>query len=146
VLALDVLEHCDNDTVAAAEIARVLKPGGWLVATVPALPSLWSVHDEDNAHFRRYTRRTLESVLASSGFASWRITYFNMFLLPVGYASRLAANLTGSRRALGVDAPPGLLNTGLRTVFSLEIPVLRRARLPVGMSLLAVARTSEEPE
>lgn len=143
VLALDVLEHCEDDAAAAAEIARVLKPGGRLVATVPALPSLWSVHDEDNAHFRRYTSTTLAGVLASSGFECYHITYLNMLLLPLGYVSRFAANLTGSRSALGVDTPPGWLNATLRGVFSLEIPFVRRARLPVGMSLLAVARRLE---
>ncbi len=139
-VALDVLEHCEDDVAAASEMARVLADGGRLVATVPALPSLWSVHDVDNAHFRRYTRRTLASALEGAGFAIERLTYFNTLLLPLGYASRWVSRLTGSRKPLGVDLPPRPVNEVLRAVFGLEAVALRHADLPVGMSLLAIAR------
>ena len=40
VLALDVLEHLDDDLWGLQEAARIVKPGGLLLITVPALPSL----------------------------------------------------------------------------------------------------------
>lgn len=140
VVALDVLEHCADDVAAAREMARVLADDGRLLITVPALPSLWSVHDVDNAHFRRYTRRTLAIALEDAGLAIERLTYFNTLLLPLGYASRWAARISGSRKALGVETPPRLVNEVLRAVFGLETVALRHEDLPVGMSLLAVAR------
>ncbi len=58
VLALDVLEHLDNDKVAAHEITRVLKKdSGYLVCTVPAHPFLFSAHDRGLGHHRRYTMK-----------------------------------------------------------------------------------------
>ncbi|MDI6842826.1 MAG: class I SAM-dependent methyltransferase [Anaerosomatales bacterium] len=140
VIALDVLEHCEDDGAAMRRIYDILAPDGLLVVTVPALPSLWSIHDEDNAHFRRYTKASLQRLLAGSGFQTERLTYFNMLLLPLGYASRAMANVTRSRKALGVDTPPEPLNGLLKALFGLEATALRHADLPVGMSLLAVAR------
>ena len=46
VTALDVLEHIENDRAALREVARVLRPGGMLLATVPAHGWMWGVQDE----------------------------------------------------------------------------------------------------
>lgn len=140
LVALDVLEHCEDDSVSAREAARVLAPGGAFVLTVPALPSLWSQHDIDNAHFRRYTRPRLLAPLEAAGLEVERATYFNSILLPAAYASRWVARMTGSRKALGVEMPSQPVNETMKAVFSLETALLRGVDLPVGMSLLAVAR------
>ena len=54
--AFDVLEHCEPEAVALAELARVLAPGGRLLMSVPAYEWAWSDFDDDNGHHRRYTR------------------------------------------------------------------------------------------
>lgn len=145
VIALDVLEHCEDESAAVAEAMRVLKPGGLFVLTVPALPSLWSSHDVDNAHFRRYTRTTLTGPLAKRGFEIERMTYFNSLLLPVGYLSRWVSRATGSKKTLGVQMPSPPVNSIMRAVFSAEASLVERVDLPVGMSLLAVCRKPGEP-
>ena len=53
VTALDVLEHVGDDRLAVREFARVLKPGGVAVVTVPAMQSLWSDWDEALHHYRQ---------------------------------------------------------------------------------------------
>ncbi|MDZ4166929.1 MAG: methyltransferase domain-containing protein [Coriobacteriia bacterium] len=143
LVALDVLEHCEDDGAALRGAAAAMAPGARLVMTVPALPSLWSTHDEANHHYRRYTARQLTEVLESAGFQISRVTYFNLLLLPVGYATRLIERLTRTRALTGVEMPARWLNTLLARVFSLEVPLLRRMDLPLGMSLLAVARKPE---
>src|SRR5262249_61416297 len=64
VLALDVLEHLDNDVSGLREAARLLKADGLLLVTVPAWPSLWGGQDIVSHHRRRYTKRTLREVFA----------------------------------------------------------------------------------
>ncbi len=140
LLALDVLEHCREDDIAMAEAVRVLSPGGVFVGTVPALMSLWGPHDDRNAHFRRYRLGQLEDVVRGAGLEIERITYFNTLLLPVGYVTRVISRATGSLAFTGVDIPPAPVNALMKDVFSAEVPLLRRAKLPVGMSLLVVAR------
>ena len=68
VTCLDVIEHTRDDTRALGELLRVTRPGGYLLVTAPAYPSLWSSHDDRNDHFRRYRRGTLRAVAANAGW------------------------------------------------------------------------------
>lgn len=140
VLALDVLEHLDHDSKGLKEAARMVRPGGLLLVTVPALPSLWGSQDVVSHHRRRYTKRTLLDVYDRSGLPSPRVTYFNTFLFP------LAAGVRWTRRALGTadrarsdfdDAQPGLVNDLLESVFAAERRVIPHVNFPIGVSLLA---------
>jgi len=59
VICLDVLEHILEDSQVVSEIARVLKPGGYFLISVPEDPRLWSDHDVAVSHFRRYSRSSI---------------------------------------------------------------------------------------
>lgn len=144
LVALDVLEHCADEQVALGEAMRVLTPGGALLLTVPALPALWSSHDDVNGHHRRYTAKTLSEAVALGGFAIERKTYFNSLLLPGAALVRLTARAAGSSGAVGTDMPSRPLNSVLTRVFSAERALLRVADLPLGLSLLLVARKPAE--
>jgi SAM-dependent methyltransferase len=139
LLALDVLEHCEDDRAALMEAWRVLRPDGLLVLTVPALPGMYSEHDRLNGHFRRYRRRQLMRLVEEAGFRVRRITYLNMFLLPLGWSARRGRELLGLPAELGLEVPRAPVNALLRWVFSIERPWLRHAVLPIGMSLMLVA-------
>lgn len=76
IIAAEVMEHIPDDEVAAAELARVLKPGGTIAVTVPSwLPEVvcWKLSDEYHApkvvggHVRIYTERELRQKLAATG-------------------------------------------------------------------------------
>jgi SAM-dependent methyltransferase len=78
VIASEVMEHLDDDRGAAAELARVLRPGGILAVTVPAwLPErvCWALSDEYHApfvaggHVRVYTEPALRRRLREAGLA-----------------------------------------------------------------------------
>ncbi len=88
VTALDVLEHVKEDARAAAEIRRVLKPGGLLVATVPALMSLWSDWDVSLGHYRRYHHKELLQLFSGGGWDIAHWNYLNVAALPAIYLIR----------------------------------------------------------
>lgn len=76
VCSFDVIEHVENDKLAASELIRVCKKGGYVSITVPAFMSLWSQHDVINHHFKRYTKGEVERLF--SGVISPKyISYFN---------------------------------------------------------------------
>jgi hypothetical protein len=56
LLLLDVLEHDANDQATLHDaLSNCLRPGGWLLLSVPAHPILFSRHDELLGHKRRYS-------------------------------------------------------------------------------------------
>jgi SAM-dependent methyltransferase len=144
---LDVLEHLDDDRAALIELRRVTAPDGALLVSVPAYPVLWSDHDIANEHVRRYRAAGLRSVVGSAGWTVARLTYFNALLLPAAATVRLAGRLRRSARPPGhsdLDLTPSALNGLLELPLRLEAAYLRTgARLPAGLSLLAVLRRAE---
>ncbi|MBX5446295.1 class I SAM-dependent methyltransferase [Sphaerobacter sp.] len=148
VLLLDVLEHVEDDQLLLEEAHRLLKPGGVLVASVPALPSLWGRQDVAAHHFRRYTRRSLAALFRSAGVASPWVSYFNTLLFPPIAAVRWGRRLLG-RSLSGTDvdgARPGFVNDVLRRIFEAERFWIGSHWIPIGVSLLALARKPVVPE
>lgn len=68
LLALDVLEHIEDDVGALAAWHAWLKPGGTMVLSVPARMRLWTAGDTWAGHFRRYERDGLRALLDRVGF------------------------------------------------------------------------------
>lgn len=136
VLALDVLEHVDDDAMLA-EVGRVLRGGGRLIATVPALRALWSVRDEAAGHRRRYSRAMVRSLLARHGFRARELRGFQLVLLPLVLLSRVTRRKSVAARDFE-DAPPRWLNRLLLAVNRLELR-LPAWLVPVGSSLALVA-------
>jgi len=138
VCAFDVIEHLDDPIGSLTALGRLLGPDGRLVATVPALPWMWSEHDVRHHHKRRYTRRSLTAHLEAAGFAVGYMSYFNTLLLPAAVLQRTAKKLLGLR-ADDDAMPPLWLNSALAWLFEREAPWLERRRLPIGLSLAVVA-------
>src|SRR5262249_50103723 len=59
VAATDVIEHIENDREAAHDLSDLVRRGGIVLITVPALPFLFGYHDSALGHYRRYTRKAL---------------------------------------------------------------------------------------
>jgi SAM-dependent methyltransferase len=86
--AFDVLEHCDPEALALAELHRVLEPGGRLLVSVPAYQWAWTDHDVANGHHRRYTRGRAVQVVREAGFDVVRATYGFAAVFPAFAAER----------------------------------------------------------
>jgi SAM-dependent methyltransferase len=140
VMALDLLEHLDDDVAGAAEILRVLRPGGSLIAFVPAYRWLWGPQDDLAHHRRRYTPRSIRSVMRDAGFQVARVSHANLLLLPLILLGRRYLRLTGRQVDSENTLHPAWSNGLLRAIFTAERHVLRRLDLALGVSILCVAR------
>jgi len=143
VVALDVIEHLEDDVAFLRAAAALLTPGARLVVAAPAFDLLWSQHDVTFQHHRRYTARSLRAAIEAAGLEAERITYLHALVFPVALIWRLASYRLGlGRFAPKTDfwAVPGWLNGLLATAYQFEACLLRRVDLPVGVSVACVAR------
>lgn len=141
VTMVDVLEHIDDDAGSLSAVNSLLKDTGYILITVPAFQSLWSVHDEVHHHKRRYRKRQLTQLIEQSGFKIQYISYFNTWLFPVAAFVRLISKILPMPNAGGGDDLPGSpINSILMFIFNTERTLLKWMRLPFGLSLIAIAR------
>ncbi len=142
VLALDLLEHCPDDAQLLREVARVLRPGGQLVASVPAHPRLWSEHDVALHHLRRYPSGELERRARAAGLDVEHAHGFNFLLLPLVAGARVLKGAPREAREARTDFfdLPGPLNSALAGVFALERGILSVVPVPFGVSRVLRAR------
>lgn len=139
VCALDILEHLDDDAAAARELARVCKPGGTVIAFVPAFSFLWGYNDDYSHHKRRYVKSELAALLAGASLGVREAGYFNAVLFAPTLAARLvqraAPRLT---RGMEHGTRPSRFNGLLTALFRAELPLLRRGPLPFGTSAYCI--------
>lgn len=147
VAAFDVVEHCEPEAAALAELARVLTPGGRLLVSVPAYQWAWTDFDVQNQHHRRYTRRRLVGAVEAQGLEILRATYLFAGTFPFFAADRLRTRLVEHRaRPQAVDGEPQLPETGpaverlLLGAAGLDRRLLPRWDLPFGSSVVVAAR------
>ena len=140
VLALDIIEHISNDIQALSEIHRILKADGSFVAFVPAYQFLWSFQDEISHHQRRYETNDLRSKILQTGFEINKLTYVNSFLFPVVWLGRTILRLFPSFFNISSESQlnPTWMNGLLYYIFKAEMPFVRFANFPFGVSILCV--------
>jgi ubiquinone/menaquinone biosynthesis C-methylase UbiE len=143
---LNVLEHIKDDRGAAAQVARVLKPGGIAVVEVPAGPHLYDAYDEFLQHERRYTSTSLAALLEGSGLRVVESSHLGFSVYPafamVKRRNQRAAASSPEARERVVEAnirqtrASALLGLALRA----EEALGRVVSYPVGIRAVAVAR------
>ncbi len=138
----EVLEHLDDDDAAVGELARVLRPGGLLLVTVPANPYRYDWTDRWAGHRRRYEARELDERLRGAGLRDVRVQGWGFPLTGLYhrqvYRRALRRRLQdGGGRAAG-GPPPRIVARAVRAALELDSAFV--GRRPGYHGLLAVAR------
>ncbi|MBI2989751.1 MAG: class I SAM-dependent methyltransferase [Candidatus Magasanikbacteria bacterium] len=141
VIATDVLEHIEADYSALAKLSRLVKPGGMLIVTVPALEFLFGYHDRELGHFRRYSKLTLRRLINSQSLLEIRILrYFGFTLIPI---CLLFSRILKRSYPIG-PRTKGFGSAMKKYVLNFLLFLDSCIPMPFGTSLLCVARKKQD--
>ena len=136
VISCDMLEHVDNDTQAVSEIYRVLKPGGIFVFSVPAFNFIYSGHDKDMLHHRRYNKSMARVLLRN--FKKIELGYWFCSLFAPAAAHRLYYRNADTQSPYVL---PAILDKSIYGVLKAENWLISKGiTLPFGLSLYGIYR------
>jgi SAM-dependent methyltransferase len=127
VVMHDVLEHIEDDSAAVQALRRIVATGGRAIVSVPALQSLYGLHDEQLGHYRRYEAAALRRVLEGA-FTIRRLQWYGLASIPIAfYFSRW------KRQAY----PIGTTRSTAGAVYGRICALESRIPMPIGTSLIA---------
>lgn len=140
----DVLQCVGPDEEALREIARIVRPGGHVVLTLAALGILRGDHAEVWDEQRRYTPASARRLVETAGLQPERVSFLFASVFPlmltVRTAQRLLRPWRGVQRDEDIRVPPAPVNAVLTWLVHTEAALSRRMPMPIGSSLLVVAR------
>ncbi len=150
----NVLYHrwMSDDQAIINGAARVLRPGGHLLMTEPAFQMLWRRHDRLDMGKRRYRMRDFRKFFERAGLGYHTGQYFNALAVPACVLLALSDKIGSSKNDTELDTvdhgcqaaemavPSAPLNDALLRYMALESRLLGAVPLPLGVTLLAVAR------
>lgn len=139
ITMFDVLEHVERDSDSLRALSQRLAKDGRILLTVPAMPWLWSRHDELHHHQRRYTPASLREAAEKAGLDVVELAYFNTLLFPLAVVQRMVERVF-DRHAETDMMPHPVVNAALAGVFGLERWIIGNVPLPFGLSLYASLR------
>lgn len=142
VLALDVLEHIQDDNKAMSVVRGLLKEDGIFLVNVPAYKFLWSAHDEVLQHKRRYTTHEITMKLSNQGFKILKKSHFVFFMFPLMATFKFFSNFfdrSYNPKTAYIELPKRL-NDLMIWLLEIEIKMQRRFNLPFGTTISVVAK------
>ncbi|MDR3051588.1 MAG: class I SAM-dependent methyltransferase [Oscillospiraceae bacterium] len=90
LVALEVLEHNEDDAQTLLGWRKLIKESGLLLLSVPARMKYFGAQDRSAGHFRRYEKSSLKTLLESCGFEMLNVVNYGF---PILNALRLPARL-----------------------------------------------------
>ncbi len=127
----DVIEHIHDDHLAIKNLSAFMKEGAIVFISVPALQFFWTKNDAVRDHFRRYSKKSLRSLLEDHGFEIKEMCYWNFIgIFPVLYQK------FGKKYINYVEMSKSRINTVLLNYF---LKFENRIRVPIGLSLFCIA-------
>ena len=140
ICLFDVLEHIEDDQAALLNIKKHLASNGKIILTVPAFQFLFSDHDKKLHHFRRYNKDNLTKLIKACGLETKAISYFNFFLFPIAFLTRLLKKIFPSIK-LEEKTPSPFLNKIFGKIFVSEKFFLKNGlTFPFGLSLFVILK------
>ena len=143
VIASDLIEHIKDDKIAINNIYNLLKPNGYAIITVPAFMFLWSQHDVNNMHYRRYEFIQLRNLIQSFNLKIEYISFYNFFLFIPAFIVRIIKKTFGidKNSNMEMSTPPCYINKILYKLFSSEYKYIsKNKKLPFGLSLITIIK------
>jgi len=136
---IHVLEHIEKHKEAVDHTAKLLKPGGHVLIEVPALPLLFSVHDEMLGHYRRYTKKMMRSIVDTNVYDIIRIGYND----PIGVFGLLLFFKIQKVKLKSKEGTRLIKNQGAfydKYIIPFEQKMEKVVRFPFGLCLTAILR------
>jgi SAM-dependent methyltransferase len=144
VTSFDVLQCVAEDMPAIQEMARIAKPGGTIVLTLAALEALRGDHAAVWNEARRYTPSSARQLVEAAGLEVNQLSFLFASLFPLMLAvrtgQRLMQRFRPPRADTDIAVPAAPINAALTWLVRMEAAIARRVPMPIGSSLLVVAR------
>ena len=140
LIAYNVLEHIDDHVGALRSMARLARPGGYIVLVCPAFSFAMSPVDMATGHVRRYTKRSMRNALTDAGLEVVQVRYINSLGLVFYFAF---TSLLKKQPSMGET---------IKLYDRLVVPVVRflerlmGGRPPFGQSVFVVARVGADTD
>jgi SAM-dependent methyltransferase len=142
----NVLEHIGDDVMAVKQVFRMLRPGGVAVIEVPAGPHLFDVYDKQLMHFRRYSQKSLNELLAGAGFEVHDESHIGFFVYPafamIKKRNKKYLSLPDEEQLQIVEGSINIArgNPMMDVIMSVEEALRYKVPYPVGIRCVAVGR------
>lgn len=131
IIALNVIEHIQDDGKAMANCRKLLRPGGCLIIQVPAFQWLYNSLDKGLGHYKRYTKKSLHKLITDHGLSIQVSRYFNLAGIPGWWFS-------------GSLLQKKIIPQSQTMIFDKLVPLIRLADIVtinrIGLSLIIVAK------
>lgn len=134
VVCINVLEHVEDDIAALDNMFSILTDGGKLILLVPAFQFMYGTIDRLVGHYRRYSKREIETKLVTTGFYLKSISYMNC-IAPLGWFLNNCILKKQEESLSQVIIYDRFVVPWLRKIEQILIP-------PFGLSLVAVGEKS----
>jgi SAM-dependent methyltransferase len=142
--SFDVLQCVEGDRQAVREMSRIVRPGGTVLLTLAAFDALRGDHAIVWNERRRYTPALARSLVEQAGLRVERITFTFASVFPVIASARLLQRVVrpfrGVRQDADIRVPAAPVNNILTRLVLAEAAIARSWPMPIGSSLLVVAR------
>lgn len=143
ICLFDVLEHLKDDMKALECLKVMLKPGGFIILTVPAHQWLWSRDDAIAGHYRRYTKKKLEELFETCCLELLYTQYFFSILVPFFLLRRFIKKDSGlpiqENETVSLDIHP-IFNKTFSLLTKIEFYFNFRLNRFLGGSLIGVVQ------